>query len=172
MKTPWDNSNSQYGLLGVWAGAEAGVEVPTKYWKAVQQHWLSCELKTGEWFYSPSPGKQTPTLQMTCAGIASLLITHDYLDAPALGTRLARTPYSPGLSAGLRWLEDDDNVINIMTEDMWYVGYNLYGIERCARPAGTSISAPTTGSPSCRPRSCRTSFPAVPGAAAPTVNTR
>ncbi|HSV12784.1 MAG TPA: DUF4159 domain-containing protein, partial [Tepidisphaeraceae bacterium] len=135
---PWDNSNSQYGVLGVWAGAETGVEVPTKYWKAVQQHWQSCELKTGEWFYAwiNPPQTPTPTLQMTCAGIASLLITHDYLDAPALGNRVGRPPYSPNLSTGLSWLESGDNVINVITENMFYVGYNLYGIERCALASG------------------------------------
>ena len=41
---PWDNSNSQYGLLGVWAGAEVGIEVPDEYWLDVEKHWLACQL--------------------------------------------------------------------------------------------------------------------------------
>ena len=48
---PWDNSNSQYGLLGVWAGAEVGMEVPDVYWRSVEQHWVSTQFRTGEWAY-------------------------------------------------------------------------------------------------------------------------
>jgi hypothetical protein len=131
---PWDNSNSQYGLLGVWSGAEAGVEVPTAYWKAVEKHWLGCELSDGQWFYAN--GAPTGTLSMTCAGIASLLVTHEWLDAPALGTRVGRPPYSPGLAQGLKWLETGDHVTTIFTPDLHYLGYTVYGIERCALASG------------------------------------
>ena len=48
---PGDASNSQYGLLGVWSGAEVGVEVPVRYWKDVEKHWTSYQLRSGEWGY-------------------------------------------------------------------------------------------------------------------------
>jgi hypothetical protein len=73
---------------------------------------------------------------MTCAGIASLLVTHEWLDAAALGTRVGRPPYSPALAQGLKWLESGDNVTNIFTPDLHYLGYTAYGIERCALASG------------------------------------
>src|SRR5204862_729541 len=98
---PWDNSNSQYGALGVWSGAEVGVEVPEKYWKAVQRHWTECQLPTGEWCYRPG---LDAAYSMTCGGVASLLITNDYLEAALLARKAAgRRPYGDALTAGLAW---------------------------------------------------------------------
>src|SRR5438045_805893 len=34
---PGDASNSQYGLLGAWSGAEAGLEIPADYCKNVER---------------------------------------------------------------------------------------------------------------------------------------
>ena len=131
---PWDNSNSQYGLLGVWAGAEAGMEVPDAYWKLVEQHWLGCELKTGEWAYKPS--EVQGYFAMTCAGVASLLVTHDYLDAPMLRGAVGRPPYSRGLAAGLGWLDQGDNAVNVPNPQTHYMGYDLFGIERVGLASG------------------------------------
>jgi len=84
---PWDNSNSQYGLLGVWAGAEVGVEVPIKYWEAVDRHWKTCQKSDGQWPYS----NYTPqtTLAMTCGGLSSLMVTYDYLRGAEIPWRSA-----------------------------------------------------------------------------------
>ena len=46
-KSSGDNSNSQYGLLGVWAGARANLEIATKYWLLVQKHWMGCQNTDG-----------------------------------------------------------------------------------------------------------------------------
>ena len=63
----WDNSNSQYGLLGVWSAAEAGVEVPDSYWRQVEQHWATTQLREGTWSYHQAD--QAPRLSMTLAGL-------------------------------------------------------------------------------------------------------
>src|SRR5207253_8684119 len=100
---PWDNSNSQYGLLGVWAGAEAGIEVPDKYWMFADQHWKRWQLPSGEWEYDGT--EKRGYYAMTVAGIASLLITYDFVEAPAFGAQVGREPFSANLAAGLKWLE-------------------------------------------------------------------
>jgi hypothetical protein len=128
----WDNSNSQYGLLGVWSAVEAEprIEVPLAYWRAVERHWTNCQEPDGEWGYNRGGGRLT----MTCAGIASLFVTHEYLD-PATGSAepVGRDPFSPPLKKGLDWFEDGDHVI---TQQGGYWGYRLYGIERVGLASG------------------------------------
>ncbi len=126
----WDNSNSQYGLLGVWSGAEVGVEAPASYWSAVQDHWTSNQCPNGEWGYG-NGGASAGRLSMTVAGIASQFVTHDYLDAPSFGSAVGREPFSKSLARGLSWLETGNNVLPGNAD-----GYTLYGIERVGLASG------------------------------------
>ena len=137
---PWDNSNSQYGLLGVWAGAEVGMEVPDAYWQAVEQHWVRSQLQSGEWAYKKND--QAGYFSMTCAGVASLLVTHDYLDLALLHAGPERNPYSPNLAAGLRWLDQGDHSVNTPNPNTHYFGYDLFGIERVGLACGYKYFGP------------------------------
>jgi hypothetical protein len=128
-KGPWDNSNSQYGLLGVWSGAEAGMEVPGSYWAAVEQHWVEAQQRDGQWGYVGADVR----ISMTSAGIASLFVAHDWLDAPKYGRVVGRAPFSPALQRGLDWFEFGDNAVSVGGEN-W--GYTLYGIERVGLASG------------------------------------
>jgi hypothetical protein len=125
----WDNSNSQYGLLGVWSAAEEGIEVPSSYWAFVQKHWTQVQCANGQWDYNIGGGAGTHS--MTCAGLASLFVTHDYLDAPRFGSDVGRDPFTPALSKGLRWLEQGDNSVNLD-----HGSYDLYGLERVGLASG------------------------------------
>ena len=130
---PWDNSNSQYGLLGVWAGAEVGVEVPVRYWRDVEKHWTQTQLSGGEWGYIARD--RQGYFAMTCGGVASLFVTHDYLVAPTF-RETGREPLTPALAAGLKWLERGDNAVNTPNPKTHYVGYDLFGLERVALASG------------------------------------
>ncbi|MGE5611264.1 MAG: DUF4159 domain-containing protein [Bacillota bacterium] len=127
-----DNSNSQYGLLGVWAGAELGLEVPQIYWKQVRKHWIDCQHPSGVWGYRPG-AYDDPSLSMTVAGLASLLVTHDYLESPAFGREVGRDPYPEPIARALGWLEQDDHCMEVEGK---YPGYTLYGLERVALASG------------------------------------
>src|SRR5438270_10962468 len=115
---PWDNSNSQFGLLGVWSGAECGIEVPQQYWQQVQKHWIDCQLNSGQWSYSAL--QMNPGFAMTAGGIASLFVTHDYLDTPMyIGQGSAgRDPLTPALAKGLKYLETGDNSLGLIDSEI------------------------------------------------------
>jgi hypothetical protein len=51
----WDNSCSQFGVLGMWACSQLGYEVPNKYWKDVEDAWIRHQDKSGGWTYGPNP---------------------------------------------------------------------------------------------------------------------
>lgn len=126
----WDNSNSQYGLLGVWSGAEADIPIPDSYWHAVENHWVQTQGSDGTWGYRGSGGGGTT---MTLAGITSLFVAHDWLHQDTVGT-LGGDPFSPALTKGLAWLETRDNSVSLpaTTAD----GYALYSVARAGLASG------------------------------------
>jgi hypothetical protein len=130
----WDNSNSQYGLLGVWAASEVGFEVPRKYWESVQRHWESCQLKSGEWGYRAND--RTGRLAMTAGGIASLSVTYDWLIAPVTHGDVGRDPMTAPLAAAMKWLEDADHGIQTPNPETRSFGYDLFALERVGLATG------------------------------------
>lgn len=125
----WDNSNSQYGGLGVWAATEAGFRAPSSFWQDVESHWSDCQTHSGGWGYGG--GAQSATLAMTSAGVTSLFIAREQLgtqpNAPESG------PLSRAILRGLEWLDEGDHSIDVNNA---HRGYTLYGLERAGLASG------------------------------------
>jgi hypothetical protein len=125
----WDNSNTQYGVLGQWAAAHAGVRVPGTYWYTAARHWHATQFPNGTWGYwgfrGRPRGRASRPETMTPAGIASLLIADEYLKAraPAANQRDA------SVVRAMRWI---DHHINPRAKDL----YQLYGYERVGLATG------------------------------------
>ncbi|MGH7177305.1 MAG: DUF4159 domain-containing protein [Tepidisphaeraceae bacterium] len=154
---PADFSNSQYGVLGVWYAAETGLEVPSSYWKRVENAWRRHQLKDGGWGYRVH--NETSYASMTAAGAATLFITNDYLHA-AEAQNLNVAPVNKPLEAAVKWLGEhfavDHNVgrdreidDGVPLDDMpdaqgprrfdrsgTYVHYLLFGYERVGEASG------------------------------------
>jgi len=130
-----DNSNSQYGVLGIWSAAEIGAEIPGDYWVAVEKRWADDQMANGQWCYiSALPGwNSVPTMSMTLAGMASLFVCHDYLDEAKFGDNVSREPFSPKLAKGLEFMEKGDNAV--ITQADRYM-YCAYGLERVGLASG------------------------------------
>ena len=143
-----DNSNSQYGLLGVWSGAEAGIRVSYEYWEAVNKHWVATQLAGGAWAYSSANGAsetaRTGYVSMAAAGTASLFVTFDQMTRRA--GALGRDPFPPALERALRWWETNDDWRKpVDPNNPWgdqYWGYQLYGIERVGLASGFKYFGP------------------------------
>lgn len=127
----YDHSVSQYGVLGLWAAAEAEqpFEVPEKFWQLVEDAWLRDQDKTGGWSYTNKPGKEEPEkISMTAAGVATLFITQDYVHGME-GIKCAGNIHNAGIEAGIKWIgehfaELENNL------------YAWYGIERIGVASG------------------------------------
>jgi len=128
-----DNSNSQFGLLGVWAGAQRGVPVPPKYWKLEESYWLGCQCPDGGWNYRPGDNRQSYG-SMTAAGLASLFVTYDALHQKDYQAGAGEREYEP-IAKALKWLEDNFTADNNPKSGNWWY-YWLYSVERVAMASG------------------------------------
>jgi len=125
----WDNSNTQFGVLGVWMASEAGLEVPPSYWEMIADHWLRHQRPDGGWGYQAD---QAPTGSMTAAGLASLFVVLDrrYADRPKEAPAILSA-----IEAGLDWFGRHYTPDNPHGDARWRY-YYLYGVERVGRASG------------------------------------
>jgi hypothetical protein len=127
----WDNSNSQYGALGMWAASDAGLRPLGTYWEQVTQHWEDNQVHSGGWGYSP--GSQSASLAMTAAGVSILFAARDQTAADAGLTDARPTPLSRSITLGLEWLDEGDHAVSLPGD---HPGYTLYGLERAGLASG------------------------------------
>ena len=100
----YSHSRSQYGVLGVWAAAQMGMEVPDSYWQLVEEGWKRNQDKSGGWTYQhPSQTKFPVTPGMTTVGVASLFITEEMLRGHT-GINCKGSSPNPALQNGIAWL--------------------------------------------------------------------
>lgn len=159
-----DYSNSQYGVLGVWYAALAGLEVPRNYWKLVEDAWRAGQLDSGGWGYVPGE-RGGEYASMTAAGAATLFITNDYLHARD-AEDLSRITVNAPIEQAIEWLgrnfavehnpgrdtrlgeqvRADKALLDILGElgrnSGTYVHYMLFGYERVGEASGLTRFGP------------------------------
>lgn len=134
--TDWDNSCTQYGVLGIWAGERAGFKAPDAFWARMSTHFQTHQNPDGGWGYvkgsSSSPN-------MATAGLASLFLVFDKHHAKHPFKRGQPNPYLKGEPA---------KVLAAIERGMGFLGdsqgnkadsYYMYGIERAAVAGGRRL---------------------------------
>ncbi|HWE95848.1 MAG TPA: DUF4159 domain-containing protein [Tepidisphaeraceae bacterium] len=125
-----DHSVSQYGVLGLWALEQSGIDVPEATWHRMDLGWRKQQNPDGGWSYRYVAGDSSgSTSPMTAAGIATLFITQDYLqpDAGNCHNNLG----NENIDRGLTWIDKH-------SEDALSGGnyYLMYGVERIGVASG------------------------------------
>ena len=140
-----NSSTTQYAVLGLWAGKQAGIDIPRDIWQGIQQYYLSTQdANSGGWMYDPErrfferdEGFHSPSITMTTAGLTGLLIAgmelnngrEELIDGGA--KRCGEYAENRPVTRGLEWLGK-----NFMLAPAGKTFYHLYGVERAGRLAG------------------------------------
>ena len=156
----FDNSNTQYAMLGLYAAQLCGIEVSPQIWFASANHWLAmAQRQKGETFnlqtetaleagktqrtISKQPNIQvvgwgysrgsTPTGSMTCAGVTGLTLCIAGLRLQKKGDQKLVDEAEAALLGGYAWLAKHLTVRgNPPDPASWssWHFYYLYGLER------------------------------------------
>ena len=128
----WDNSVTQYGVLGIWAAARAGISPGDEFWVKMSKHFRSVQNSDGGWGYQR--GGSTPN--MATAGLATMFLVFDKYHGKSYYTHENPRAFTSGDAAeclrsierGMAWLGKRGGTYDD--------GYYLYGIERTGVASG------------------------------------
>ncbi len=129
-------SRSQYAVLGMWAAAQSGLEIPTNYWTEVERAWIAAQEGNGGWRYQPDKQTYPVTAGITGVGIATLFIVQDQLYATR-GIDCKKSTDIPAIEKGIDWLTKNfDRVAPQEKMEREYPQANLYAMERVGVASG------------------------------------
>jgi hypothetical protein len=127
-----DSSNTQFALLGLWAGRHYGVRISVPLVRTANRCYLTHEADGG-WSYCPEEGDKTSTMAMTCVGLLALALRHASANEDILRPRAAGTASERSLSN----VAQDKHIVQGFT----YLGQTL----KAAFEAGNSWSGGSPG---------------------------
>lgn len=137
-----DNSNTQFAMLGLLAGRQAGIAIPKDVWQEIRKFYMTTQLKDGGWAYSEraSPHGTGSTMTMTTAGLCGVLIAalelnegRLRLDREGKAENCGEYKENETVAKALHWLGVPAR-FRLEVERRTF--YNLYGIERAGRLSG------------------------------------
>ena len=128
----WDNSVTQYGVLGIWAAARAGIVPDDSFWKKMSTHFRSVQNSDGGWGYQ----RGSSSANMATAGLATMFLVFDMYHGRSFYSAENPRTFSTGDAAatiksiqrGMDWLGKNGAGYGD--------GYYLYGIERTGVASG------------------------------------
>ena len=135
---PWDNSNGQYGVLGVWMGLLENIEIPRSYWLHVMDHWKRTQKSDGAWGYR----NDAMRAGMCTAGVASMFVCFDSLrssDFLRCSVNFEKDRDYVVIKKGLDWFDKNfERSLNggVPLGHGNSIYYYLYGIERIGLASG------------------------------------
>jgi hypothetical protein len=141
-----DNSNTQYALLGLLAGRQAGVKIQAKDWKLIQDFYIRSRVEVGRnsagWPYRPDT-KGSPSHTMTTAGLSGLYISglelnqgkQELDEKTGVAKQCGKYDENDTIAKGMNWLKDHFK-FDMSGETHRATFYNIYGIERVGRLSG------------------------------------
>ena len=124
----FDHSVSQYGVLGLWACAQGGSVINRSVWEQIDAGWKKHQGESGGWAYDSAPANPgSETASMTAAGVATLFITDDILNA-GQGAEPRGNVTNDHIERGLAWISSHFDSVNN--------AYAFYGVERIGAASG------------------------------------
>jgi hypothetical protein len=130
----YDHSCSNFGVLGLWACAEAGALIERNVWQSFQDGWRRHQYEDGSWSYIYRKDRGTTdsvsTASMTSAGVATLFITQEYLNSLD-GVNCTGNIADEHIERGMAWL-----AANFSKFTERHPLYTLYNYERIGVASG------------------------------------
>lgn len=136
----FDNSNTQFALLGLHTAAQAGIAVPAAVWQRARNRVLQLQNKDGGWAYRNDPQSYG---SMTAAGVCNLIILGGTLASPqekgwndGAAPNCGKYAASRPLTSGLNWIGRNFRVDQNPGRGANWQHYWLYGVERAGILSG------------------------------------
>jgi len=130
--TDYDNSCTQYAILGLRACVEANIEIPPKVWADAEKHLLDNQLSDGGWNYTNESKYSYGS--MAAGGLGSLAICKYYQSKKINGDK--------NIKRGLDWLIKNFTVLRNPKSGGMFHFYYLYALERVGALLGTEYFGP------------------------------
>ncbi len=133
-----DPSNTQFALLALHEAERVGVPIPAQTWDKAHQYWLGRQQRTGGWSYNANG---LATGSMTCAGVASLVITSRHASREAASIVDGKVqccgpvPDENAIDRGLLWISQAFSVQKNPGSNAYHL-YYMYALERVGRMTG------------------------------------